>query len=66
MRTIILSACVMACILASCNNEDVTNALGQQEFSKTINLAGKEIKNVNGTLSFESEDDLKEIFVQAK
>lgn len=39
MRTIILSAYVMACILASCNNEDVTNALGQQELlNESLNL----------------------------
>lgn len=61
MRKVFLSACVMACILASCNNEDATSVLEQQESLKTINLAGKEIKNVNGTLSFESEGDLKEI-----
>ena len=61
MRKVFLSACVMACILASCNNEDATSVLEQQESLKTINLSGKEIKNVNGTLSFESEGDLKEI-----
>lgn len=61
MKQLFLSACIIACCLTSCNNEDETNVLGKQEVSKMITIAGKEIENVNGTLSFKNEDDLKEI-----
>lgn len=62
MKHLFLSSCLMTCIFTSCNNDDiVTNTMNQQEMPKTILLAGKEVKNVNGTLSFETKEQLNEI-----
>lgn len=61
MRELLFSVCVVACILTSCASEEDLDVSNQIESSGIITIAGKEIEKVNGTLSFESEAELKEI-----
>lgn len=55
-----LSTCLAVCAFTSCSNDDVLT-MNQQEMPKTILLAGKKVENINGTLSFETKEELNEI-----
>lgn len=61
MNRVFLLVGILAYAFTSCNNDVETPVLEKQESSKMVMLAGHDIENVNGTLSFESEDELKEV-----
>ena len=65
MKSLLFSGLLFMCIFSSCNNEDDSNLLDQQsmvsENYQVINVGGKQIEKVDGTLSFKSEAELKEV-----
>lgn len=51
-------------LFISCNNEDESQILNKTKASPVITIAGKQIKNIDGTLAFKNEDELKEVVDQ--
>lgn len=52
---------VLAFLFASCNNEDDCQIFNDTKLSSVVTVAGKQIPKIDGTLVFQSEEELKEV-----